>query len=93
VLDYALWRRFDDVIEVPSPAIDELVRVLQAELRGSLAPETIRRAAEQLDGLPHAAAERVARDTLRAALLDNSPRVTPEHLHQAVSRALSRPWT
>lgn len=93
VLDYALWRRFDDVIEVPSPTIDELVRVLQAELRGSLAPEAIRHAAEQLDGLPHAAAERVARDTLRAALLDNSPRVTSEHLHQAVNRALSRPWT
>src|SRR6185437_4100717 len=36
VLDYALWRRFDDVLEVPIPTIDDLVQVLQAELRGSL---------------------------------------------------------
>ena len=93
VLDYALWRRFDDVIEVPRPAVDDLGRVLQAELRGSLEPEVVRRAAERLDGLPHAAAEHVARDTLRAALLDNSPRVTPAHLGEAVDRALSRPWT
>jgi SpoVK/Ycf46/Vps4 family AAA+-type ATPase len=93
VLDYALWRRFDDVVEVPTPTTDELVRVLEAELRRTLQPETIRRAAKRLDGLPHAAAERVARDTLRAALLDNSPQVTPAHLDEAVSRALSRPWT
>jgi SpoVK/Ycf46/Vps4 family AAA+-type ATPase len=93
VLDYALWRRFDDVLEVPPPTIEDLMRVLKAELRGSLGPGIIRRAAERLDGLPHAAAERVARDTLRAALLDNSPRVTPAHLDEAVNRALSRPWT
>jgi SpoVK/Ycf46/Vps4 family AAA+-type ATPase len=93
VLDYALWRRFDDVLDVPGPTIDDLARVLKTELRGSLGPEIIRRAAERLDGLPHAAAEHVARDTLRAALLDDSPQVTPAHLDQAVKRALSRPWT
>lgn len=93
VLDYALWRRFDDVIEVPRPTIDEIVRVLQAELRGALQPRIVRRAAERLDGLPHAAAERAARDTLRAALLDNSAQATPAHLDKAVDRVLSRPWT
>lgn len=93
VLDYALWRRFDDVLEVPTPTIDDLAQVLQAGLRGNLGSEIIRRAAERLNGLPHAAAEHVAADTLRAVLLDNSPRVTPKYLDEAVSRALSRPWT
>jgi SpoVK/Ycf46/Vps4 family AAA+-type ATPase len=93
VLDYALWRRFDEVIEVPHPTIDHLVKVLQGELRGSLDPGTVRHAAERLAGLPHAAAERVAHDTLRAALLRNSPQVTPAHLDEAVNHALSRPWT
>lgn len=93
VLDYALWRRFDDVIEVPSPTVEDLQRVLEAELRGSLDPEVVRHAAEQLYGLPHAAAERVGRDTLRSALLDNAARVTPAYLDEAVNRALSRRWT
>ena len=93
VLDYALWRRFDDVLEVPTPTIDDLVRVLHAGLRANLDLNIIRRAAERLDGLPHAAAEHVARDTLRAALIENSPCITATYLDEAVNRALSRPWT
>jgi SpoVK/Ycf46/Vps4 family AAA+-type ATPase len=92
VLDYALWRRFDDVFEIPLPTRGELAEVLQGELHGTVSSETVRRAAEQLAGLPHAAAERAARDALRAALLENSRQVTSSHLDEAVIRALSRPW-
>jgi SpoVK/Ycf46/Vps4 family AAA+-type ATPase len=92
-LDYALWRRFDDVFEIPLPTSRELTEVLQGELHGTVSTEAVRQAAEQLAGLPHAAAERAARDALRAALLANSRQVTSSHLDEAVIRALSRRWT
>jgi SpoVK/Ycf46/Vps4 family AAA+-type ATPase len=93
VLDYALWRRFDEVIEVPRPTPDETLELLRTELRSSLDERTVRSAAEKLAGLPHAAAERVGRDALRTALLQRTPRVTEAQLQEAVDRALARPWT
>lgn len=93
ILDYALWRRFDDVFDVPAPTHDELARVLQAELRSQLDNSSINHAAIRLEGLPHAAAERAAQDALRLALLRNASRVTNAHLDEAIDRALSRPWT
>jgi SpoVK/Ycf46/Vps4 family AAA+-type ATPase len=93
VLDYALWRRFDEVIEVPRPTLEETVQLLRTTLRSSLDDWTIRRAAEQLVGLPHAAAERVGLDALRTALLQRTPRISEAQLQEAVDRALARPWT
>lgn len=93
VLDYALWRRFDEVFEVPKPTVDILVKVLSGVLQASFPIPMVHSEAKRLAGLPHAAAERAARDALRTALLENSQVVTAEHLHHAVTQALSRRWT
>ena len=93
VLDYALWRRFDDVFEVPMPTIELLTAILEANLNGRLPSRTLRVEAQRLADLPHAAAERAARDAQRSALLEGTPTVSARHLHQAVTQVLSRRWT
>jgi SpoVK/Ycf46/Vps4 family AAA+-type ATPase len=93
ILDYALWRRFDEVFEVPKPTLVILTKLLGSVLRGSFPSAVLNSEAERLSGLPHAAAERAARDALRTALLEGSPAVTAEHLHHAVTQVLSRRWT
>ena len=93
VLDYALWRRFDEIFEVPEPTDDMIVQIIQLHLDGRLSEQDIRSEALRLAGLPHAAAERCALDTLRSALLEGAPSVQARHLHEAVDRTLARRWT
>lgn len=92
-LDYALWRRFDDVFEVPMPTVDMIGRILRNHLGNRLPLVVVRSEAKRLADLPHAAAERSAQDALRAALLEDSPSLQPRHLREAVNQVLSRRWT
>jgi SpoVK/Ycf46/Vps4 family AAA+-type ATPase len=92
VLDYALWRRFDDVFEVGWPSDHALVQIIRKHLGKRLPEQAIRFEADRLSGLPHAAAERCAVDALRSALLEGVS-IQPRHLHEAVDDALRRRWT
>jgi SpoVK/Ycf46/Vps4 family AAA+-type ATPase len=93
LLDPALWRRFDDVIQVPAPTVHQLRAVLRKRL--GLLPHRhldIESAASQLKGLPQAAAESAAWGALRRAIVDGRDCVEPRDLSESVAETASRPW-
>lgn len=93
VLDPALWRRFDEVLEVPLPTVDQIESLLSRTLLGRVEPNVdLREAASSLNGLPHAAAERAAQEALRQALRSSRPRIDPQDLRWAVAGVSGRRW-
>jgi SpoVK/Ycf46/Vps4 family AAA+-type ATPase len=93
LLDPALWRRFDDVINFPMPTVHQIRAVLRKRL--GLLPHRrldIEGAASRLKGLPHAAAEAAAWGALRRAVLDERDHLDVEDLATSVSEVSGRPW-
>jgi len=84
-LDTALWRRFDDLIEVPLPGKQELEFILKDTLSaievGSVNWSTI---VEQMNDFSAAQAVRVAQDAAKRAILEREELVIQEHLEDAV---------
>ena len=92
VLDSALWRRFDEVVEVPLPGPGEVRRLLlrllhQADLATSVGP-----AVEKMNGLPYAAVEHAVNGARRRAVLEGRGSCRPADLMAAVDETVARPW-
>jgi SpoVK/Ycf46/Vps4 family AAA+-type ATPase len=85
-LDTALWRRFDDLIEVPKPGKQELEFILKETLSaieiGSINWSSI---IEQMRGFSAAQAVRVAQDAAKRAILEREELVIQEHLEEAIA--------
>ncbi len=93
VLDSALWRRFSEVLEVPLPDATARSMVLKRTLMNRVEPNVpINDAVAALDGLPHAAVERVGVDALRLSLLGRRSTVSSTDLVEAVERTVRRRW-
>lgn len=93
VLDSALWRRFDEVLECPRPTVHQLRNLLRLRLRPVAHPGVdVERAAHDLKGLPHAAAEKAVWDARRFAILSSRHAVTQADVERAVEDARARPW-
>jgi len=85
-LDTAIWRRFDDVIEVPRPGKKELESIVRQTLSaievGSINWQFI---IQQMDGFSAAQAVRVAQDAAKRAILEREELVIQEHLVEAIA--------
>jgi ATP-dependent 26S proteasome regulatory subunit len=85
-LDTAVWRRFDDVIEVPRPGKKELESIVRQTLSaievGSINWQLI---IQQMDGFSAAQAVRVAQDAAKRAILEREELVIQEHLVEAIA--------
>ncbi|HBB35490.1 MAG TPA: AAA family ATPase [Cyanobacteria bacterium UBA8803] len=85
-LDTALWRRFDDLIEVPLPGEKELEFILRQTLEtigvGSIEWSGI---IKQMSGFSAAQAVRVAQDAAKRAILEREELVIQEHLEEAIA--------
>jgi SpoVK/Ycf46/Vps4 family AAA+-type ATPase len=85
-LDVALWRRFDDLIEVPKPGEKELEFILKETLSaieiGSINWSTI---IKLMDGFSAAQAVRIAQDAAKRAILEREELVIQEHLEEAIA--------
>lgn len=93
LLDPALWRRFDDVVEFPPPTVHQIRRLLR--LRTASAKRTgvdIDGIASALKGLPHAAVEHAVVDARRTAILRGSDVLAGFDFDDAVDRVRNRPW-
>lgn len=91
VLDAALWRRFDTVVELGLPSDEEIEALLgmllpkiPAAQRSSFVPA--------LHGKPHAAVEFMAHSARRAAILSGRRTPGAEDLDGAITEVTSRPW-
>ncbi|MDO7875510.1 AAA family ATPase [Hymenobacter sp. ASUV-10] len=84
-LDKALFRRFDEVLEIKRPGIDEIVRLLDRSLSGiDVSPYIyLYRFAEKLTGMSAAQVVKIANDAAKQCILSYDKFVTAEHLEQA----------
>lgn len=93
LLDPALWRRFDDVLEFPRATVHQNRKLLRRRLRAvHHASVDIDASAARLKGKPHAAVEKVAWDAIRFSVLDDRAAVEQRDLDRAIDQALARPW-
>lgn len=91
VLDTALWRRFDAVVELPLPSETEIQLLLGRVVPGM--PDQLRTEyAGALSGLPHAAIEYFAHWARRAAHLAGRKSANASDYRAALNEALSRRW-
>ena len=85
-LDNAIWRRFDDAIEVPRPGKKELESIVRQTLSaveiGSINWQLI---IQQMEGYSAAQAVRVAQDAAKRAILEREELVIQEHLEEAIA--------
>ena len=85
LLDKALFRRFDDVLEYELPDADITRRILRARLGGLAASEmNWETAVRRADKLSQAEVSRAAMEALKHALLQDRPKVTLAELLQSL---------
>ncbi|NET60795.1 MAG: ATP-binding protein [Symploca sp. SIO2E6] len=89
-LDEAVWRRFDDVIEVPKPTVTEIEAILKQTL-SSVEVGTInwRAIVQKLDKFSAAQIVRVAQDAAKRAILDREELVIQEHLEASIQDVIA----
>jgi SpoVK/Ycf46/Vps4 family AAA+-type ATPase len=89
-LDDALFRRFDDVFQVPLPGLDEIERLIEFSLSGVNASNRIPRAeiAAELQGLSAAQIVRAAQNAAKAAVLAGHRIIEEQHLRAAIAEVL-----
>lgn len=86
-LDHALFRRFDDVFQVPPPGREEIEKLLRMTLSAVTVEDRVdwQRLLEQLAGASAAAVVRAAQNAAKAAVLGGRKVVTNEHLTHAIA--------
>lgn len=91
VLDAAMWRRFNSVIELPLPTPDEARTLLERDLPPG-SKEILDPAVQALSGLPHAAIEFFIDAIRRHEILSRDRQSTKDYSAQALEETVSRPW-
>lgn len=93
MLDPALFRRFDEILEVPPPGAEQILSLLQ----GTLARMPVRRGvdltalASSLVGTSAAFVVKAAEDAVKAAVLAGERAVAKDHLTQAIDESRRPP--
>ncbi|MFA5663740.1 AAA family ATPase [Castellaniella sp.] len=84
ILDYALFRRFDDVIEYRLPSGPQAGKLLQARL-GKFAPKPfpLKALIAKAEGLSYAEIRRAVDESIKEAVMHDEDRVTSEALMRA----------
>jgi SpoVK/Ycf46/Vps4 family AAA+-type ATPase len=85
ILDYALFRRFDDVIEYHLPTAPQAAKLIQARL-GKFAPKPflLKAITARAEGLSHAEIRRAIDDSIKEAVMHDESRVKAEVLSRAL---------
>lgn len=85
ILDYALFRRFDDVVEYHLPTPPDAVALIRARL-GQFTPKSLRNESLQTQavGLSHAEICRAVDAAVKEAILHDQTKVQPAELRRAL---------
>jgi SpoVK/Ycf46/Vps4 family AAA+-type ATPase len=85
ILDYALFRRFDDVVEYHAPSLAQATDLIRSRL-GYFAPKPFRKGAllRQAEGLSHAEICRAVDAAIKDAILHDQTKVDPAELDRAL---------
>jgi len=86
ILDKALFRRFDDLIEIPKPGQLEIVKLLGSTL-SAIPTKKIKweKVAVQMEGFSAALVVKVANDAAKLAIINNRQELTYADLENALS--------
>jgi SpoVK/Ycf46/Vps4 family AAA+-type ATPase len=84
-LDYALFRRFDDVVEYHLPSTEQAMDLIRSRL-GSFAPKPFRKEIlqDKMQGLSHAEICRAVDAAIKEAILHDQTKVQPAQLGRAL---------
>lgn len=86
ILDYALFRRFDDVIEYHLPTSEQAIDLIRSRL-GAYTPKpfSIKNIALNTEGLSYAEIRRAVEESIKDAIMHDKPRVDGETLCKALT--------
>ena len=85
-IDTALFRRFDDIIEMPRPGKEEIAKLLKNTLSAITVSRTVKwdDIAQKMKGFSAALVVKVANDAAKTAVIRNGKVVEIEHLIKAI---------
>lgn len=88
-LDEALFRRFDDVIEIPMPQVEEREKLLRTTLSAILVSSTVdfSTLAKQLDGYSYANIVLTAQRAAKYSVLEGCENVDKKHFELAITES------
>lgn len=91
-LDPALFRRFDEVLKVPLPSHQEVLRLLKATLASIKTEQDIKwdELAQQVDGMSCSEVVQIARNAAKSSILCGNGRIGTEDLKRALDESLER---
>ena len=86
IIDHALFRRFDEIIEMPKPANDEILKILKQTLSAISLSKGINwdSLVNSLVGTSAATVVKVANDAAKFAIIKGEKMLEEEHLHTAL---------
>jgi len=86
ILDYALFRRFDDVIEYHLPTPDQAANLIRSRL-GNFSPRPfpVKAIAEKAQGLSYAEIRRAIDESIKEAVMQDEDRIKGEVLSKALA--------
>lgn len=85
ILDYALFRRFDDVIEYHLPTVEQAAKLIKSRL-GKFAPRpfSLKVIAANANGLSYAEIRRAVDDAIKEAVMHEESRVNSQILNRSL---------
>jgi len=91
-LDTALFRRFDEVLKVPLPGIEEICRLLETTLSPMETDASIswRELAQAMDGMSGSEVVHVAQNAAKHCVLDGRRRLIEEDIQRALAEVQER---
>ena len=89
MIDFASWRRFDEIIDMPVPDAVAREQILRQNLNGA-GPVNLSRIVEAGDRFSGASVESIAEDAVRLRILCQTPTVTDARLEAALAHERRR---
>lgn len=84
ILDSALFRRFDDIINYSIPGADEIESLIKIKLANYLAKFSLQKVINSAIGLSHAEITSACNDALKETILNDKEKVTQKLLLQTI---------
>lgn len=90
-LDKALFRRFDDFIELPKPSLNEIIELLETSFSALKLSEDVklRNYAKQMEGLSYAIIIKIAHDAAKKAVINSSHQISLDDLNNSLEENLA----
>jgi SpoVK/Ycf46/Vps4 family AAA+-type ATPase len=86
ILDHALFRRFDDVIEYDLPSTPQIASILRARLGRFAAPDLdLPALSDAGSGMSHAEISRAAEEAVKNAVMHDRSCIDPKELHELLT--------